>query len=123
MATSKCRSRDANETFNEVSTDSSHRTQRLENRATAIPAELYQATPHCTTKVPPATALFGQNIRTKLPEQPSKVNIKKIDKKINEADASAKAKQKAYADHRRGATSPIFKVGDQVLVRQRKRSN
>ena len=82
----------------------------------------YRATPHCTTKVPPATALFGRNIRTKLPEQPSKVNIKEIDKKINEADTSAKAKQKAYADHRRGATSPIFKVGDQVLVRQRKRN-
>ena len=41
---------------------------------------------------------------------------------LEEVDASAKTKQKAYADHRRGATSPIFKVGDQVLVRQRKRN-
>ncbi len=73
----------------------------------------YRATPHCTTKVPLATSLFGRNIRTKLPEKPSKVNMEEIDKKINEADASAKAKQKAYADHRRGATSPIFKVGNQ----------
>ena len=48
--------------------------------------------------------------------------MEEIDKKINEADASAKAKQKVYADHRRGATPPIFKVGDQVLVRQRKRN-
>ena len=48
--------------------------------------------------------------------------MEEIDKKINEADASAKAKQKVYADHRRGATTPIFKVGDQVLVRQRKRN-
>ena len=82
----------------------------------------YRATPHCTTKVPPATALFRRNIRTKLPEKSSKVNMEEIDKKINEADASAKAKQKVYADHRRGATTPIFKVGDQVLVRQRKRN-
>ena len=82
----------------------------------------YRATPHCTTKVPPATAFFGRNIRTKLPEKSSKVNMEEIDKKINEADASAKAKQKVYADHRRGATTPIFKVGDQVLVRQRKRN-
>ena len=48
--------------------------------------------------------------------------MEEIDKKINEADASAKAKQKDYADHRRGATTPIFKVADQVLVRQRKRN-
>ncbi len=34
--------------------------------------------------------------------------MEEIDKKINEADTSAKAKQKAYADHRRGAISPIF---------------
>ena len=26
---------------------------------------IYHVTPHCTTKVPPATALFGQNIGTK----------------------------------------------------------
>ena len=70
----------------------------------------YRATLHCTTNVPPATALFGRNIRTKLPEKSSKVNMEEIDKKINEADASAKAKQKVYADHRRGATTPIFKV-------------
>ena len=82
----------------------------------------YRATLNCTTKVPPATALFGRNIRTKLPEKSSKVNMEEIDKKINEPDASAKAKQKVYADHRRGATTPIFKVGDQVLVRQRKRN-
>ncbi len=82
----------------------------------------YRAKPHCTTKVPPATALFGRNIRTKLPEKLSKVNMEEIDKKIIEVDASAKAKKKANADHRLGATSPIFKVGDQVLVRQRKRN-
>ncbi|CAB4000900.1 Uncharacterized protein K02A2.6, partial [Paramuricea clavata] len=32
----------------------------------------YRATPHCTTKVPPATALFGRNIRRKLSQQPSR---------------------------------------------------
>ena len=48
--------------------------------------------------------------------------MEEIDKKTNEADASAKAKQKVYADHHRGATTPIFKVGDQVLVRQRKQN-
>ena len=82
VATSKRRSRDVHETANEVSTDGSRRTQGLETRATTSPAEL-PTTPHCTTKVPPATALFGRNIRTKLPEKSSKVNMEEIDKKIN----------------------------------------
>ena len=28
----------------------------------------YCATPHCTTKIAPAKALFGENIKTRLPE-------------------------------------------------------
>lgn len=80
----------------------------------------YRATPHCTTKVPPATALFGRNIRTKLPQEPTAINMDEINIKINEADHDAKVKRKAYADNRRGAKKPTFKVGDQVLVLQPK---
>ena len=118
MATSKRRNRDVHETANEVSTDGSRRTQGLETRATTIPAELPRHAPLYDESTA-RHALFGRNIRTKLPEKSLKVNMEEIDKKINEADASATAKQKVYADHRRGATTPIFKVGDQVLVRQR----
>ena len=82
----------------------------------------YRATPHCTIKVPPATALFGRNIRTKLPHQPNRVNMRRVNKQINEADAQTKSKSKSYADQRRGAKQPNFKVGDQVLVRQQKRN-
>ena len=121
MATSKRRSRNVHEPLTKCL-----QTQVVEHKDWKLELQRfllnYRATPHCTTKVPPATALFGRNIRTKLPEKSSKVNMEEIDKKINEADASAKAKQKVYADHRRGATTPIFKVGDQVLVRQRKRN-
>ena len=60
MATSQHRSRDANETVNEVSTDSSHRTKRLENPATTIPAEL----PSHTTLYNESTAGHS-TIRTK----------------------------------------------------------
>ena len=100
-----------------MSTDSSHRTQRLENRATAIPDELPS---HSTLYIMYNESTAGHStVRTKhahrVTREASKVNMEEIDK-INEADASAKAKQKAYADHHRGATSPIFKVGDQVLV-------
>ncbi len=75
------------------------------------------------TKIPPATALFGRNIRTKLPQQEVSVNMRLVNKQINEADAETKLKSKDYADKRRGAKQPNFTVGDQVLVRQRKRNN
>ena len=58
----------------------------------------YRATLHCATKMPPATALFGRNIRTKLPLQEARVNMRLIEKQINEADAETKAKSKSYAD-------------------------
>jgi hypothetical protein len=38
----------------------------------------WQTTPHSTTGVPPAQALFGKNIRTKLPEYSTKVK-KEVD--------------------------------------------
>ena len=81
---------------------------------------IYRATPHCTTKILPATALFGRNIRTKLPQQEVSVNMRLVNKQINEADAETKLKSKNYTDKRRGAKQPNFTVGDQVLVRQRK---
>ena len=80
----------------------------------------YLATPHCTTKVPPATAHFGRIIRTKLPMESTTVNMDEINRTINSADHDAKVKRKAYADNRRVAKEPGFKIGDQVLVRQRK---
>ena len=42
-----------------------------------------------------------------------------INQQINKANATKK-KSKIYADKRRGAKQPKLKVGDQVLVRQRK---
>ena len=48
--------------------------------------------------------------------------MRRVNKEINEADAETKSKSKSYADQRRGAKQPNFKVGDQVLVRQQKRN-
>ncbi len=45
-----------------------------------------------------------------------------VNKQINEADAETKLKSKNYADKRRDAKQLNFTVGDQVLVRQRKRN-
>lgn len=80
----------------------------------------YRATPHCTTKVPPATALFGRVIRTKLPHESTPIDMEEINRKIDKADRDAKVRRKTYADKRRGAKEPNFKIGDQVLVRQTK---
>lgn len=81
----------------------------------------YRATPHCTTKIQPATALldeiFPQNCLRNLEHA---VNIDEINTKINEADHNAKVKRKAYADNRRVGMEPTFKIGDQLLVRQPK---
>ena len=48
--------------------------------------------------------------------------MRRVNKQINEADAETKSKSMSYADQRRGAKQPNFKVGDQVLVRQQKRN-
>ena len=76
----------------------------------------YCAIPHCTTKVPPATALFGRIIRVKLPMESTTVNMDEINRMIDKADDDAKVKREAYADNRRVAKEPSFMIGDQVLV-------
>jgi hypothetical protein len=81
----------------------------------------YRATPQLTTRVAPATALFGRTIRTKLPSIPSTVgDMKGRNSGIDKADREAKEKRNSYANKRRVTKEPHFKVGDQVLVRQTK---
>ena len=80
----------------------------------------YRATPHCTTGIAPATALFGRSMRTKLPEP--------IDDSFQEPagmrakDRLMKEKAKQYADHRQGPPSPRMQPGDRVLLRQQRRT-
>ena len=81
----------------------------------------YRATPHSTTKIAPATALFGRTIRSKLPGLPATVeNMDEINKKIDQEDKIAKQNRKLYADRRRVTKQPTFKIGSQVLVMQPK---
>jgi hypothetical protein len=54
----------------------------------------YRATPHLTTKVAPATALFGRTFRTKLPSIPSIVgDMKGLNSGIDKVDREAKEKR------------------------------
>ena len=74
----------------------------------------YRATPHCTTKIAPAKALFGENIKTRLPE----IVIPEDDDVTRENDLKAKQKMKIYADKK--SKPCMIKEGDAILVKQPK---
>lgn len=74
----------------------------------------YRATPHSTTRVAPATALFGRPIKTKLPEMSTPCS----DLEIRERDRTAKAKMKSHADNRRYVKPSTLKEGDMVFVKR-----
>ena len=79
----------------------------------------YRSTPHCTTGVSPAEALFKRSMRTKLPEL-SRPNV--ADEEFGERDHLQKMKGKEYADKRRQATENDLSIGDTVLVQQPKQN-
>ena len=77
----------------------------------------YRATPHVTTNIPPAVALYGRNIRTLIPE----ILAPTTDKGMQLRDRSQKVKQKFYAEKRLCQRKPHdINVGDTVLVRKTK---
>ena len=82
----------------------------------------FRATPHSTTKVAPATVMFARNIRTKLPQIEVKVDKSAVDKKIEQQDKDSRQKMKEYADKRRNATATTMKIGDCVLVKQKRKN-
>ena len=76
----------------------------------------YRATPHSTTGISPAEALFNRNIRTRLPEPD--VASPDIDSEIRLNDSERKGQMKAYADSKRNTKLSELQVGDSVLVKQ-----
>ena len=74
----------------------------------------YRATPHSTTRVAPATALFGRPMKTKLPE----LTTPRSDLEMRERDRSAKAKMKKHADNKRYIKPSTVKEGDTVFVKR-----
>ena len=82
----------------------------------------YRATPHCTTGVAPATALFGRPIRTKLPNPVVVTSGENHDPvAMRERDAHQKLEIKTRAESRRTIKDRDIQVGDTVLVKQPKR--
>ena len=80
----------------------------------------YRATPHSTTGIAPAQLLFNRKITTKLPEisQPEDTST---DTAVRVRDAKAKNKMKKRADKRARSCQLNIKIGDTVLVRQKKK--
>lgn len=74
----------------------------------------FRATPHSTTRVAPATALFGRPMKTKLPA----LTTPRSDLEIRERDRSAKAKIKKHADNKRYVKPSTVKEGDTVFVKR-----
>ena len=78
----------------------------------------YRSTPHPATGKSPAEMLFGRMIRSKLPELSS---FKKDDLAERDRDSEKKQQEKFYGDKRRNAQPSNLKVGDKVLLKQKKK--
>ena len=77
----------------------------------------YRDTPHASTGVAPAKAMFRYNARfSRLPSTVKPSNQDDLSSAAKAKDAEAKSKMKAYADKRNRARSSDLKVGDYVLL-------
>ena len=77
----------------------------------------YRATPHSTTGRTPAELLFNQKLRTPVPILFPRC---RIDQSVKRHNAQKKNRMKEYHDKKRDAKTTVIKVGDQVLVKQKK---
>ena len=80
----------------------------------------YRATPHSTTGISPAEALFNRKMKVKLPEINSPNDH--LDLTIRQNDTDNKKKMKNYADARSRAHTSEIQVGDTVLPLQPRRN-
>ena len=75
----------------------------------------YRSTPHSTTGIAPATALFNRPMRNKLPNISQPTNNSSS---IADNDQRAKAKMKAYADKKAYVKPSEISIGDTVIVKR-----
>ena len=75
----------------------------------------YRATPHASTKVSPATSLFGRPIKTRLPQLGVQTGAR--DESMCRNDELSKFKMKSYADMKSNAKRSKIEEGDSVLLR------
>ena len=76
-------------------------------------------TPHSSTGVTPASLMMNRDMNTKLPSIRKPLTTAHPIQ-AQQKDAAAKVKQKEYADRHRRAKEREYKVGDKVLIHQKK---
>jgi hypothetical protein len=79
----------------------------------------YRATPHTTTKVPPAMLMLGRQINTGIPRS-NDVDIRKAHGTARVNDVKAKARMKLEYDTRMHVRESSIFIGSKVLARQTK---
>ena len=79
---------------------------------------MYNATPHPSTGFAPSELMFGRKIRTRLPKALSREDSSV--ETARENDDKAKQLQKRYKDAKPYVRDHSIKVGDQVLLKQKK---
>ena len=82
----------------------------------------YGSTPHSTTNIPPSQLLYNRQICAILPTLPSEHKIVNRQQKAKENQELRKEKGRNYAKQRRGPKESLIKVGDRVLIKQKKRN-
>ena len=75
----------------------------------------YRATPHMSTGVPPATALFNRPMCTKIPQV---TPIQSVDRRIRYKDEVSKNKMKEHADKKSYVKPSNLFEGDKVLAKR-----
>ncbi|XP_033108675.1 uncharacterized protein K02A2.6-like [Anneissia japonica] len=76
----------------------------------------HRATPHTTTQISPMELMNGRKMSTRLPE----ITIARNDDEIRKVDSENKQKMKEYEDRKLNTKESCLKVGDRVLLKQRK---
>ena len=82
----------------------------------------YRATPHCTIGIAPSELLFNRKIQTKLFQIGIDTTRPDTHPNIEEMDKQAKEKMKEHADRRVRAQVSDLKIGETVLLHQRKKN-
>ena len=76
----------------------------------------YRATPRSSTNATPHQLLMNRSVKVKLPQ----ISIPTHDLDVIGRDTTEKQTMKVYADSRRNTKPRHFRVGDPVLVKQKK---
>ena len=82
----------------------------------------YRTTPHSTTNIPPLQLLYNRQIRGILPTLPSEHKVVRRRQEAKENQELRQEKGRNYANQRRGAKESLIKVGERVLIKQKKRN-